>query len=219
MAIAFIWDLDGTLIDSYPAIVQSLLTLLRRHGLEMDKRMVWDDVKFRSVHEFIQDISGRLRLEFSALKEEYSAIAKAEPGNIQAMPGAEEVLNALTHLGASQFVYTHKGGSADRVLEVLGLRKYFQEVVTSAAGFRRKPDPQGIQYLTAKYGLEAGETYYVGDRELDVRCAENAGIRSILLDDGSCPRKADLTVHSLIEICGLFSDLEQGPDEESTEYA
>ena len=40
-----------------------------------------------------------------------------------------------------------------------------------------KPDPEGVDYLVDKYQLDWSETYYIGDRTLDVDLADNAGIR------------------------------------------
>ncbi len=47
-------------------------------------------------------------------------------------------------------------------------------------GFPRKPEPDAIDYLVGKYGLERKNTFYVGDRSLDMECAANAGIGGIL---------------------------------------
>lgn len=219
MEMAFIWDLDGTLVDSYPAIVSSLQELLHRHDLKLEDETVLDFVKRKSVHEFLSRISRELGVEFSELKAEYSAISAVESVEIRAMPGAGEVLAGLAESGATHFVYTHKGDSAMELLERLGLRKYFREIVTGSAGFRRKPDSQAVCYLMEKYGLNAERVCYVGDRELDVRCADNAGIQSILLDGGYCRCKASHVVNDLFEICSLFSGEEKGAAEESTEYA
>lgn len=56
---------------------------------------------------------------------------------------------------------------------------YFTEIVTTANGFARKPDPEGVNYLVEKYQLDKASTYYVGDRTLDVDVAFNSGIQSI----------------------------------------
>ena len=60
------------------------------------------------------------------------------------------------------------------------MASFFREVVTSQSGFARKPAPDGILYLVEKYGLEPENTYYVGDRSMDMECAKNAGVSGIL---------------------------------------
>ena len=70
----------------------------------------------------------------------------------------------------------------------------------------RDDAPDGVLYLTQKYHLDPETTYYVGDRKLDVLCAKNAGVKSILfLEEGSCVEPTgleDLVVHELTEIVG-----------------
>lgn len=51
--------------------------------------------------------------------------------------------------------------------------------MTSQSGFARKPDPEAAMYLMEKYGLEPENTYYIGDRSLDIDFARNSQIQSI----------------------------------------
>ena len=84
------------------------------------------------------------------------------------------------------------------------MRQYFTEVVTSANGFARKPEPEAINYLLDKYDLDKTSTYYVGDRRLDVEAAENAGIKSINL--GQPSSKINQHIADLSDIVALFND-------------
>ena len=81
---------------------------------------------------------------------------------------------------------------------------YFREVVTNVAGFPIKPSGEAIRYLMKKYGMQPDETWYVGDRAIDVLCAKDAGVRSILLlPEGSYVTPTgheDRIVRSLYEI-------------------
>ena len=77
-------------------------------------------------------------------------------------------------------MYTHKGRKAYDILKNLGMLAYFREIVTGENGFPRKPSPEGIQYLLEKYRLNRRSTFYVGDRNIDMECAQNANIQGIL---------------------------------------
>ena len=66
------------------------------------------------------------------------------------------------------------------MLKSLGLYDFFLEIITSQDGFPRKPEPDAIRYLLEKYGLDRENTFYVGDRSLDMECAKNAGIHRVL---------------------------------------
>ena len=113
-------------------------------------------------------------------------------------------MEALRNAGVANYVFTHRGASAAGILKGAGLDGYFTEIVTAEAGFRRKPDPEGIDYLVRKYGLDRSLTCYVGDRSLDIECACNAGIKSILYlprDAVAVPTgKETLVVRDLLRI-------------------
>lgn len=95
------------------------------------------------------------------------------------MPGAREMLAWADQAGIQQFVYTHKGDNALTILRDLGLESYFTEILTSQSGFARKPSPEAANYLIDKYQLNPDNTYYIGDRTLDVEFAQNSGIQSL----------------------------------------
>ena len=53
------------------------------------------------------------------------------------------------------------------------------EILTSQSGFARKPSPEAAIYLLDKYQLNPDNTYYIGDRTLDVEFTQNSGIQSL----------------------------------------
>ena len=135
---AFIWDLDGTLLDSYDAILAGIEETYTHYGLDFDREVIRAYILQHSVQKLLEKVA-----------------------DIQ------------------QFVYTHKGKNAYQILADLEILDYFTEIVTTANGFARKPDPEGVNYLVEKYQLDKISTYYIGDRTLDVDVALNSGIQSI----------------------------------------
>ena len=205
---AFIWDLDGTLFDSYPVIAPSLRDTCAELGLSYPLDYVHDFVIRSSVSALIQQAAEQLGLDPAVIKTRYSRISNSRNGQIRAMPGALPLLSALREAGWPSFVYTHRGASSFEILENTGLAPFFTEVLTSQCGFPRKPDPAAICYLLERYGLDPASTYYVGDRSLDIEAAKRAGIRSILYLDPRSPGKPtgleDHVVHDLTEILSLL---------------
>ena len=177
---AFIWDLDGTVLDSYEVIVPSLQKACRSWGVLLDPGEIRREVLTDSVNGFLQRIARDREIPLDALRERYSGIADAAIPEIRPMEHAAEVLRLLAGRGAANFVYTHRGRSAPAILKNTGLYDCFSEIVTGQDGFARKPDPGAIEYLLRKYALAREKAYYVGDRAIDVACAGNAGIKSIL---------------------------------------
>ena len=175
----FIWDLDGTLLDSYGVIVSSIRQTLAEFDVQADPETVLREVKDGSVSAFLHQAAAERGLPYQELKDRYSSISGGRILEISAMPGAVETLEALAAQGVEHFVYTHRGSTAAPVLEHLGMGRFFREVVTSLNGFPRKPAPDALLYLMEKYGLDRSRTFYVGDRTLDMDCARNAGVRGI----------------------------------------
>ncbi len=79
------------------------------------------------------------------------------------MEGAEEILVwAEEH---TQSVYTHKGPMPIKFYKTC-IMIILLEIITTANGFERKPHPEGVDYLLAKYGLDKKSVYHIGDRTL-----------------------------------------------------
>jgi HAD superfamily hydrolase (TIGR01549 family) len=201
---AFIWDLDGTLLDSYEIIVSSLKETINEMGIFVDSEEIAKHVIEHSVSSFMERILPKANKSSEEIKKRYSEISSARTMNIKAMPNAAELLHNLCDLQVLNFVYTHRGRSTEAVLENIGIKQYFKEIVTSQSGFPRKPDPDAINYLVHKYKLDKDSTFYVGDRSIDIDCAKNAGIKSILfLPENSYGKKTgyeDFVVKNLLEI-------------------
>ncbi len=198
----FIWDFDGTLVDSYEAIGEALKVTYAHYGLTFDEEWVMDFIIKESVKALLYQVAAQEQLNFEELSSFFKKEQEAHDHMIKPMPNLACVLEATWKKGIQHFVYTHKGITANNVLERLGVRKYFTEVVTSANGFARKPQPEAIEYLVEKYGLDKASTYYVGDRRIDVEAAENAGVKSINL--GQPASKINQKIANLSELITLF---------------
>jgi len=200
-----IWDLDGTLLDSYGVIASSLREALAEFQIYMEFDEVRRRAKESSVSEVLKAAAEASGQPLQRLKERYSAISGARTLEIPAMCHGEEILKETAALGAIHFVYTHRGKTAAPVLEHLGLQGYFREVVTSVNGFPRKPAPDALICLIGKHHLERGRVFYVGDRSLDTACAKNAGVRSILYSPAGTGT-ADYVVRDLLEIKAIAAE-------------
>lgn len=201
---ALIWDLDGTLLDSYGIIVSSLKETLEELEVTISEQEILNYVITYSVSAFIKKMADELDKMPEEIAKRSSEISGARNLKIKPIPNAIEILQAVSDMGITNYVYTHKGKSTEEVLMNLGMRQFFAEVITNQSGFERKPSPDAINYLVEKYQLCKENTFYVGDRSIDVECAVNAGIKSILfLAEGSCVKvtgKEDFVVHDLLEI-------------------
>ena len=184
---AYIWDLDGTLLDSYGSMVSSLAQIAEEYRTGDTYDDIMKVVKQGSVSAYLREVSEKTGADYRKLYDRYREISHGKTDEITLIPGAAETLEALQDAGAEHFVYTHRGKSTGPLLDRLDLTRFFTEIVTFENGFQPKPSGEGVEYLTDKYGLDRNATAYVGDRTLDVYCAKDAGVRAILyLPDGSC---------------------------------
>lgn len=176
---AFIWDLDGTLLDSYEAILAGLEETFSQFKIPYNKERVRSYILKYSVQDLLQEVAEERGLDLAELNQVRAQSLAEKNAQVVLMPGAREVLAWTYKAGIQQFVYTHKGENAFAILGDLDLLQYFTEILTNQSGFARKPDPEAAVYLLEKYDLDPEETYYIGDRTLDIEFAQNSGIQSI----------------------------------------
>ena len=177
--IAFIWDLDGTLLDSYEAILSGIEETFGQFAIPYDKEKVREFILKYSVQDLLVQVAEERKLDVEVLNQVRAQSLAEKNAQVVLMPGARDVLVWAEESGIQQFVYTHKGDNALTILRDLGLESYFMEILTSQSGFARKPSPEAATYLIDKYQLNHDNTYYIGDRTLDVEFAQNSGIQSI----------------------------------------
>lgn len=176
---AFIWDLDGTLLDSYEAILSGIEETYAQFSIPYDKEKVREFILKFSVQDLLEKVAEERKLDVEVLNQMRAQSLAEKNAQVVLMSGAREVLKWADVAGIQQFVYTHKGDNAFTILRDLGLESYFTEILTSQSGFARKPSPEAAIYLLDKYQLNPDNTYYIGDRTLDVEFAQNSGIQSI----------------------------------------
>ena len=201
---AFIWDLDGTLLDSYEAILAGIEETYRQFSLPYNKKEVRAFILKYSVQDLLEQVAKERGLDVGLLNQVRAQNLAEKNAQVVLMPGALEVLAWADQQGIQQFVYTHKGDNALTILQDLGLDAYFTEILTSQSGFARKPSPEAATYLISKYHLKPERTYYIGDRTLDIEFALNSGIKS--LNFLGCNKEGNQQIRALEDIITLLSN-------------
>ena len=201
---AFIWDLDGTLLDSYEAILSGIEETFCQFSILYDKEKVRDFILKYSVQDLLEQVAEERNLDAKELNQVRAQSLAEKNAQVVLMIGAREVLAWADEAGILQFVYTHKGDNAFTILRDLGLESYFTEILTSQSGFSRKPSPEVATYLLDKYELNPRTTYYIGDRTLDVEFAQNSGIQSINFLESSY--EGNQRIQALADIPYIFED-------------
>ncbi len=176
-----IFDLDGTLIDSrldLALAVNAMRTHLGLDALDVDlvASYVGDGAPVlmrRSLGPEASEETVRRALEFFLGYYRQHAL-----DNTRAYPGIPEALDALERGGMTMAVLTNKPTAVSvKILEGLGLARYFARIHGGDSFERKKPDPMGVHSLLAEFGVDAERAILVGDSGVDARTARNAGIR------------------------------------------
>ena len=203
-----IWDLDGTLLDSYDVIVESIQLVFKENNIVLSLDEIRNYALQFSIKSLFQMVSEKHDVPIDVLNQRYKEISGGKYLQIKTMPNALEILEQLRLRGVKHHVFTHRGKTTIPVLEHLRMREYFGEILTSQSGFARKPNPEALDYLIRKYECDPINTFYVGDRSLDIECAVNAGIKGVLYAPKNSVvspcAAADFVVEDLLDILDII---------------
>lgn len=178
-----LWDLDGTIFDTYPAIVDSFIDLHKEvHGEGTDKGEA-----LRWLKKTSKDALNHYGLSEYTKRFKNLHNKKSEAGS-PLFEGVKDILAAAE----INVIVTHREKIATiELLEKWGISDYFQEVVSPEDdGFPRKPDPQAYQYVHDKYALD----WAIGDRALDLIPAKSVGMKTCAFQNPDI--EADLHVET-----------------------
>jgi len=199
-----IWDLDGTLIDSYPFIVKAMKEITNELNVDLKEQEILTKLKLESSKEFFEMLSEKSGKPIPYLKELNEERFEKYNLAIPLIKNAKETLETLKQNDVMLKIYTHKDKTTYDVIKELGIEDYFDEVLTIESGFDRKPSSHALDYLVKKHYLVKSDTYYVGDRLLDVNCANNAGVVSIFFNENDIKLdEADYNISDLNDVINI----------------
>lgn len=187
-----IWDLGGTLVDTYPDVDRALASAVSGDGRPPTQAQLDEVARLTRVSSghAIEVLAERHGRPAEALRDAYEAtkeLWRTSPPPV--MPGAQEVMEAVRRLGGLNLVATHRDrDSASQLLHTLGLR--VDDLVCAPDGFARKPDPAMMHELLRRHRLATPDVLAVGDRPGDVLAARAAGVRGLLLVTPGVPLEA-----------------------------
>lgn len=196
------WDFDGTLFNTYPAMARALQKALAEHGHTVDEKRLLTHMKVTLSHA-IEHFAALFALDAQALAGRVDAWrAVEEPRLCIPYDGIPALCRAIRRDGRSNYLYTHRDHTALDMLRRFDMEANFADIVTSEAGFARKPSPQALLYLLQKHGINPRDAVMIGDRDLDVQCGQNAGMDGCFfaLDGGEPGGRTAHTVYTLAQL-------------------
>jgi len=212
-----VFDLDGTLADSYAAIAASVNAARRAFDLSpLPEKEIRSRVG-RGLEALMADVLGpdRAGAGVAVFRERYAAVW---PQGTSALPGALETVRELKRRGYRLAVASNKLARFGRpILEQLGMARYLDAVEGPDTAGAPKPEPTMLERCLAAMRTRREETLYVGDMVLDAETASRAGVRVVLVPGGSSERE-DLrrtgspVLAGLEELLELLPALGEAPD-------
>jgi len=183
---AVIFDLDGTLIDSKQDLIHSVNAMLRELGrAELPAETISGYIGHGApqlVARALGDGSTEEQRQ-RALQFFLSYYEDHKMDTTCAYPGVPETLQKLASMPMA--VLTNKPVRISvRILEAMGLSKYFQAIYGGNSFQTKKPDPLGATTILRELSAEPREALLVGDSEVDVQTARNAGTLAAAVNYG-----------------------------------
>ncbi len=181
---AVIFDLDGTLLDTLTDLAASVNAAMIRYGYKEHSKEAICSFVGNGVAKLIERAlpGGRECADFDNVLEYFKAHYKEHMyDSTDAYDGIYGTLKALKKEGYKLAVVSNKFDAAVKEL----CQRYFCEYVDVAigenesAGIKKKPAPDTVNAALELLGISSGEAVYVGDSDVDVHTAENAGMECI----------------------------------------
>jgi phosphoglycolate phosphatase len=182
---AVLFDWDNTLIDSWAVIHDALNETLAQMGHPVWTRAETETRVRASLRDSFPTLFGDRWSE--AEKVFYDAFGRLHLERLVPLPGSAELLGELAQAGTYLGVVSNKRGSFLRLeAERLGWHRHFRQLAGAGDAARDKPCREHVDHAlglgTAHPGPVAGpDVWFVGDADIDMLCARNAGCRAVLV--------------------------------------
>ncbi len=180
-----IFDLDGTLVNAYPAVTASVNHTLKELGfpkksaLEIKRNVGGGDRHLMA--QFVGDAFAD-----RAIKLYRPHHAKALLTGVKFLPGAKNLLIKLKRQGYLLAIASNRPTRfTQSILRVLGINKLFNQVLCADKAPKPKPHPGMLWMIIKRLNVAKKDTFFVGDMTIDVNTGKRAGVKTVAVTTGS----------------------------------
>ena len=188
----FIFDLDGTLVDSAPDLVGACNRVLRELGrdeiaLSIGRGWIGNGARRLMERALIGSFEGVAPADL--LDQAFSMFLKFYREGLcvesRLYPGVKETLTRLAGQDRRLACVTNKPSAFTRpLLALLGLNDFFEPIVSGDDLPNKKPDPLPLQHVLKMWGMSPGDCLMVGDSVSDCDAAKACGMPVVLVNYG-----------------------------------
>lgn len=189
---AVIFDLDGTILDTLEDLTDAVNFALRNnqhpeHSIDEVCSFVGNGIRLLVERAVPADLEpeeiDKVFADFKMYYKEHCS-DKTKPYD-----GIPELLQKLKENHIKTAVVSNKADNAVQILCRQYFKNQFDFAVGERAGIQKKPAPDSVNEALRELKLSAEEAVYVGDSEVDIQTAQNAGMESMIVEWGF--READ----------------------------
>lgn len=178
----YIFDLDGTILDTLEDLANAVNFALEKMNypvrtLDEVRRFIGNGM-VKLIERSVPDRTGETEREKTlALFSEYYLAHLAD--FTKPYDGIPEMLNMLKENGCKLAVVSNKSDEAAKAVVKICFGDCFDIVLGKSDSFPAKPDPSSVLYVMETLEAEKNDTIYIGDSDVDVITAHNAGLKCI----------------------------------------
>ncbi|MYM94564.1 HAD family hydrolase [Duganella vulcania] len=208
---AFIFDMDGTIVDNMAFHTKSWLAFFARRGHDLDADEFFRATAGRQGHEIMSTYLGKpmSKEECAALDfEKESLYRELYAPHLAAVDGFEAFIARAKSAGVKLAVATAAPNeNIDFTLDGLDLRKQFDAIAGAADVARGKPEPDVFLLAAERSGALPVHSIVFEDAPLGVEAARRAGMRAVVLTT-TLPAEAFAEFDNVIAVVNNFSELD-----------
>ncbi len=201
-----IFDLDGTIVDAYPAIISSFNYTMQRLNYPMQDALTirravgWGDENL--LRPFIKEKDASCVLSIYRKHHKLALLKKS-----RLFPRVNKLLAYLKNKGYRLAVASNRPSRFSWILiRHLKLEKYFDYVLCADKLKHIKPHPEIMNKIMQRFALRPEETLYVGDMTIDAQAGRRAKVKTIIVTTGSST-KSEIKRERPCRIIGRISEL------------
>lgn len=196
-----LWDVDGTLFDTYPAITYALSKSLNEMGFSMALNVI-DALARESLSHCVETLSRRFKLDPDLLRRQFTeSYLTVDPANQPPFPDVRKVCELIHTRGGLNLIITHRSvRSAQRLLDAHHMTAYFEKIYSAEQGYPAKPDPAMVLAALETYAMHPDETLLIGDRNIDIQVGREAGVRTCLFRRTELKIPADFQIKHYVQL-------------------
>ena len=177
-----VFDLDGTLLDTLDDLTQAVNAALSIYSLPQRTREEVRGFVGNGISKLMERAIGENRADFQEILNAFKTYYQKHcADNTKAYAGVIELLQTLKNRGLNIAILSNKADFAVKMLA----KEYFDGLFTEAigeneeAGIRKKPAPDSLFAVLKNLNADKKSTVYIGDSEVDIQTARNAGVDCI----------------------------------------